>query len=118
MQPVFVVVDGKRIVMLSQTDTQQQTAGETPLEFTCSLRMPEERRLSSVVLRVQALDGAGNELTRTEKTLYASILGGRSTGDVFRAPFEIRTAALWTAAAAAVLWLAAILRSRHHHKTH
>ena len=116
--PVFVIIDGKRIVMLSQKDTERRTAGEEPMTFTCSLRMPEGRRLNAVNLKVQALDAEGKELARAEKAVYASILGGRSDGNAFRIPFEIRTVAIWVAAAAAVLWGIALilgLRRRHTH---
>ena len=118
LQPVFVIVDGKRIVMLSQKDTAQATAGESPLAFECSLRMPEEKRLRSLNLQVQAVDGEGKELARTGKTIYASLLGGRSNGNAFRIPFEIRTVAIWTGAAAAVLWLIALFRGLRKHKSH
>ena len=108
--PVFVIIGGKRIVMLSQKDTERRTAGEEPTTFTCSLRMPEGRRLNGVTLKVTALDAEGKELARAEKAVYASILGGRSGGSVFRIPFEIRTVAAWVAAAAAVLWAFALIR--------
>jgi len=117
LQPVFVIVDGKRIVMLSQTDTAKVIAGEAPLAFECSLRMPEGKRLRSVNLQVLAVDGEGKELARTGKTIYASLLGGGSNGGAFRIPFEIRTAALWTGAAAAVLWGIALFRGLRKHQS-
>ena len=116
--PVFVIIDGKRIVMLSQKDTEQRTAGEAPMTFTCSLRMPEDRRLNAVNLKVQALDAEGKELAHAEKAVYASILGGKSGGNVFRIPFEIRTVAIWVAAAAAVLWGIALIRGLRRRHTH
>lgn len=117
-KPVFVIVDGKRIVMLRQKDTEQRTAGEAPMTFTCSLRMPEGYRLNTVNLKVQALDAEGKELAHAEKAVYASILGGRSGGNAFRIPFEIRTAAIWVAAAAAAIWLVALIRGLRRRHTH
>jgi len=108
--PLFVIVDGRRIVMLKQKDTAETTAGSAPVSFTCSCRMPAEGRYSTVLLRVTAVDGQGNELARAERELYSSPLRPGSAENRLQLPFDAETAALWVAAAAALVWTAGILR--------
>lgn len=116
--PLFVIVNDKRIVMMSQKDTAEVEAGTDSVPFTCSYKMPGDTRLDGLTLRVTAIDVTGNELGSFEKKLWYSVLNADKTGNSFRIPFEIRTVALWIAGAGALAWIAAVLRNRLLHKKH
>lgn len=112
--PVFTIVNGSRVRMFMQSDSYAFTPdGENPVfSFTGSIRMPEDIHVQRMKITVKALDPDGQELKSVSATVSLFGGGSGSSSGAFFIPFNIRTIALILAAAAVLVWTAALIRNR------
>ena len=111
--PVFTVVNGKRIVMLKQTNTIRCTPekGSFVLDFSGRIRLPEKQRTDRIDFLFILTDSDGTQL----KTVSCRLDNGDDTaqlnGSVFYIRFRTETVTLVLAIAAAAIWTIAVYRS-------
>ena len=112
--PKFTHINGSRLTMLEQRDnfTCIPEGDQTTVMFTGSLRMPEKDHFQKIVIYLSAVDAESKELKKLSVTVTRGGGSSSQTGNIFYIPFEIRTAAIIIAAAAALVWFAAIIRNR------
>ena len=117
--PLFVIVNGSRITMLNQSDTIIFTPDdERPaLHFEGRIKMPEGVHVQQVKLTLLAKDPDEKELKSCDTVFSLHDHSGNSGSGVFYIPFEIRTIAMILAAAAVLVWGAALIRHRIAKKT-
>lgn len=116
--PLFTVINGRRITMKKQSDTIQFTSEEenTVMTFSGSIKLPEKEHMRSVTLLLSITDAEGKELTRASGIISLRDNGsGRETG-AFYIPFDIRLITLTVLAAAVAVWVLAMVRSSRYHK--
>ena len=113
-KPVFTSVNGKRIVMTKQSNTVLiSTDSDHPtMDFTASFRMPEKLHISSVNFVFRVTDKDGNELKTVSERIDSSNNGSDRTESSFYIPVDINLIALILAIAAALVWLAVLIRNR------
>lgn len=110
--PVFTIVNGKRIVMLKQTNTIRCLPDEANpvLRFSGRIRLPEKQHTSQITFQFCLKDENGEEL----KTVACRIDDGndaaRSAGSSFYIRFRTETVTLILAIAAAAVWSVAVIR--------
>ena len=112
--PKFTRFNGSRLTMLEQRDniTCTPEAGQTAIEFSGSLRMPEKDHFQKITIELTAVDAEGKQLKKINATVSRGGNNASQSGNIFYIPFEIRTVAIIIAAAAALIWLMAIVRNR------
>lgn len=116
--PKFTSVEGKRIAMLQQSDSVSFTPGDEDSEFNfiASLMMPEKGHFQKIQIQVTATDGEGNEIKHISSAVSVKGSGTSASGRVFYIPFNIRTVTIVLFAAAALVWIAALVRNRQLRK--
>lgn len=114
IQPKFTHFNGSRLTMLEQRDniTCTPEAGQTAIGFSGSLRMPEKDHFRKITIELEAVDAEGKQLKKISATVSRGGNNASQSGNIFYIPFEIRTVAIIIAAAAALIWLLAIVRNR------
>ena len=112
--PKFTHFNGKRLPMLKQSDTMAFTPeeGQGTVGFEGSLQMPEKDHYQKITLELTVTGTDGKELKKITATVSTGGDSGAQRGNIFYIPFEIRTAAMIIAGAAALVWCLAILRNR------
>ena len=112
--PKFTHFNGSRLTMLEQRDNITCTPEEEQkaIEFTGSLQMPEKEHYQKITIELKATDAENKELKKISTVITKGGNSSSQTGRVFYIPFEIRTVAIIIAAAAALVWIAAIIRNR------
>ena len=112
--PKFTHFNGNRLTMLEQRDniTCTPEADQKTIAFTGSLQMPEKDHYQKITIDLKAVDAEGKELKKVSLTVTRGGNSASQTGSIFYIPFEVRTAAIIIAAAAALVWIAAIIRNR------
>ena len=114
IQPKFTHFNGSRLTMLEQRDniTCTPEEGQTAIGFSGSLRMPEKDHFRKITIELEAVDAEGKQLKKISATVSRGGNNASQSGNIFYIPFEIRTVAIIIAAAAALIWLLAIVRNR------
>lgn len=104
--PVFTVVNGKRIAILRQSDTITitQDHDNQVISFEGSLKMPEKGHLQRVVLSVMILDGKGEEIRRITEAVGRGGGSGAQEAGVFYISFNINILLIGFAASALLVW--------------
>ena len=112
--PKFTQFNGSRLTMLEQRDniTCTPEAEQKAIDFTGSLQMPEKEHYQKITIELTAVDAENKELKKVSMVVAKGGNSSSQSGRVFYIPFEIRTAAIIIAAAAALVWIAAIIRNR------
>ena len=112
--PKFTHFNGSRLTMLEQRDniTCTPEAEQKTIDFAGSLQMPEKEHYQKITIELTAADAEGKELKKVSMVVAKGGNSSSQTGSIFYIPFEIRTAAVIIAAAAALVWIAAIIRNR------
>ena len=110
--PVFTSVNGKRIVMTKQSDTVRldMETGNTAAEFAVSFRLPEKKRVQSVVFTFRITDSEGNELRTASGQIDNGKEAGGGNGNQFYINADIRTLTLVIAGAALLIWTLVLAR--------
>ena len=112
--PKFTHINGSRLTMLEQRDnfTWTPETDQAVISFSGSLQMPEKDHYQKITIDLKAVDPEDKVLKKTSVTISKGGSGSSQTGSIFYIPFEIRTAAIIIAAAAAVVWCLAVFRNR------
>ena len=111
--PLFTVVNGRRITMLKQKSSAVFTpeAENSEFDFSASLKLPEKGHVRSIRLDFRIVDENDTELMNLQDTISAGDnAAGRESG-TFYIPYDIDTIIWIITAAAAVIWAAVLLRS-------
>lgn len=113
-EPKFTHFNGSRLTMLEQRDniTCTPEAGQASISFAGSIQMPEKNHFQKITIELKAVDAEGKELKKISVNVSRGGISSSQTGNIIYIPFEIRTAAIIIAAAAAIVWCLAILRNR------
>ena len=114
IEPKFTHFNGSRLTMLEQRDniTCTPEADQPAIEFSGSLRMPEKDHFQKITIELAAVDAEGKQLKKISATVSRGENNASQSGSIFYIPFEIRTVAIIIGAAAALIWLLAIVRNR------
>ena len=115
---VFTTINGKRIPVLKQGSNVQFTPdADNPLfRFTGQIKLPKKHRVNKVNFQLLFYDGDGNEIGKTA----VSAVSRETTGDIsdgsFYISLDIQGITMILSAAAAVIWICALCRSRINRK--
>ena len=106
--PVFLIINGKRIPVLKQGDTAVFTPGEgnTSFSYTGQIILPGKHRVRAVLFTLRITD-ENNQAIRTihSSVTYQDTASGRSDGS-FYIPYDIEKLTVILCLAASVVWTA------------
>ena len=110
--PVFTIVNGKRIVMLKQTNTIRCLPDEANpvLQFSGRIRLPEKQHTSQITFQLCLKDENGEELKTVACRIHDGNDAARSAGSSFYIRFRTETVTLILTIAAAAVWSIAVIR--------
>ena len=111
--PLFTVIDGKRIPMRQQSNrTVYIPAEETQsLSFSGSITLPAKEHVKHIVFQFHILDESGNELTLITDEVSVRDNDPASAAGSFYIPCNTGGIAVVAGAAAIVIWAAVLVRS-------
>ena len=109
-KPLFVIVNGKRITMLKQSDTIIITPDEENkgVHFEGSIKMPDGIHLQEVRITLSASEG--EKALKSVDTVFSLYDGSEGQGrSVFYIPYDIKQISIIIAAAAAAVWVITVI---------
>ena len=115
-RPVFTIVNEKRIQMLKQTESARCTIDkESPvITFSGRFRLPEKQRVNQITFQFTVTDETGQEITNVR----AAINSGSETNErQIYIPVDINTVSAVLICAAAIVWMAVVLKNIHNKKS-
>ena len=109
--PVFMIVNGKRITVMKQTDSVRWIPSEDDpvMKFTARLTMPDEKHVYRIMFQFIVNNEEGNEIAVFNSEIKA---GEDGTAGPFYIPADIGMITSVIFAAAAAVWIAALLANR------
>ena len=110
--PVFTIVNGKRIVMLKQTNTIRCTPDEENpiLKYSGRIRLPEKQHVSKITFQHRLLNENGEELKTAACRIDDGDSAAKGSGNTFYIRFRTGTITLILGIAAAAVWCTAVIR--------
>ena len=110
--PVFTIVNGKRIVMLKQTNTIRCTPDEENpiLKYSGRIRLPEKEHVSKITFQHRLLNENGEELKTAACRIDDGDSAAKGSGNTFYIRFRTGTITLILGIAAAAVWCTAVIR--------
>lgn len=104
--PVFTVVDGKRITVLRQSGTAFYVPDENDscLTFTGGIKLPVKNHIRRISFLFSVSDGSGQELNHVSYVLSAGEDGTGRTDGVFYLPVNIGIITIIFLLAAVLVW--------------
>ncbi len=111
--PLFTVVDGKRIPMRQQSNSTVFTPGgeSSLLAFSGSIKLPEKGHVKHIEFQLQILDHTGRELTRITDEISVRDNDTAAASGSFYIPWDIGTITIIAGTAAIMIWTVVLLRS-------
>ena len=111
--PLFTVVDGKRIPMRQQSNSTVITPGgeSSLLAFSGSIKLPEKGHVKHIEFQLQILDHTGRELTRITDEISVRDNNTAAASGSFYIPWDIGTITIIAGTAAIMIWTVVLLRS-------
>lgn len=111
--PLFTVVDGKRIPMRQQSNSTVFTPGgeSSLLAFSGSIKLPEKGHVKHIEFQLQILDHTGRELTRITDEISVRDNDTAAASGSFYIPWDIGTITIIAVTAAIMIWTVVLLRS-------
>ena len=111
--PLFTVVDGKRIPMRQQSNSTVITPGgeSSLLAFSGSIKLPEKGHVKHIEFQLQILDHTGRELTRITDEISVRDNDTAAASGSFYIPWDIGTITIIAGTAAIMIWTVVLLRS-------
>ncbi len=111
--PLFTVVDGKRIPMRQQSNSTVFTPGgeSSLLAFSGSIKLPEKGHVKHIEFQLQVLDHTGRELTRITDEISVRDNDTAAASGSFYIPWDIGTITIIAGTAAIMIWTVVLLRS-------
>ena len=112
--PKFSHFNGKRLPMLRQSDaiTYKPEKDQKAVEFEGTLQMPEKDHFQKITIDLTLTNPDGRELKKIRATVSTGEDSVIQRSNIFYIPFEIRTVAIITGAAALLVWILTIIRNR------
>lgn len=104
--PVFTVIDGKRITVLRQSGTAFYTPDKNApcLTFTGGIKLPVKNHIRRISFLFSIFDGNGQELDHVSYILSAGEDGAGRADGVFYLPVHIGTITIVLLLAAVLVW--------------
>lgn len=106
--PVYLIINGKRIPVLKQGDTAVFTPedGNTSFSYTGQIILPRKHRVRAVLFTSLITDENNQEIKTIHSSVtYQDTASGRADGSFF-IPYDIEKLTVILCSAAAVIWTA------------
>ena len=111
--PLFTVVDGKRIPMRQQSSSTVFTPGgeSSMLAFSGSIKLPEKEHVKHIEFQFRILDNTGRELTRITDEVSVRDNDTAAAAGSFYISWNIGRITIIAGTAAIIIWAVVLLRS-------
>lgn len=111
--PLFTVVDGKRIPMRQQSSSTVFTPGgeSSMLDFSGSIKLPEKEHVKHIEFQFRILDNTGRELTRITDEVSVRDNDTAAAAGSFYISWNIGRITIIAGTAAIIIWAVVLLRS-------